>query len=156
MKKAELFARFYNSWRGLNAVYEQYARDAGISYANLQVLSELVLSTGEITQHSICEKTRLQKTTVNAIVKTLCESGLLECRSSPDDRRKKVLCLTESGRAYAGPIMERLTAAETRAFDELSLEDADAMLRGLERYEAALKRETGQAPAEGEPSRNGA
>lgn len=63
----------------------------------------------------ICEITHLPKTTVNAIVKDLVKQNYLELQPRKNDRRQKGIFLTDEGRAYAQPIVEKMSASELQA-----------------------------------------
>lgn len=134
MDSSERFERFRRGWAVINAAYESYARSSGLSYTQLQVLCELNGAEGDLTQKQLRELCRLPKTTVNSIVSGLVRQGRVELRGVADDRRRKAVHLTDAGRAFASPLMERMGACELAAFEALPDDVADAMVEGVEQY----------------------
>lgn len=77
----------------------------GVTYAQWVVLARLDRFEG-LKQSELAEMLDLQPITLTRLLDRLCNSGLIERRSDPNDRRAKRLYLTKA----AGPIIERLGA----------------------------------------------
>lgn len=85
--------------------FEYSARALGVTRAQWQVL--LVLSRVEgINQAGLADRLEVENITLGRIVDRLEESGLVERRADPADRRMWRLYLTPA----AGPMIERLHA----------------------------------------------
>lgn len=130
-----MFAKFHKHWVEINAAYERYAKTLGVSYSALQALCITYNAKVPVTQRMICEATHLPKTTVNAIVAGFVKQGYLELREAADDRRQKNICFTESGYAYAKPIMEHMSRSEMQAFEMLDETTMQVMISGIGAYQ---------------------
>lgn len=133
--KKEMFSQFHALWSAVNAAYEQYAKEIGMSYSALQTLCEIYHAPAAVTQRTICETTHLPKTTVNAIILGFVRQGYVRLAESADDRRQKNIVLTKKGAAFAQPIMEHMGASELAAFEMLDDGTAAAMLSGIGQYQ---------------------
>lgn len=59
----------------------------------------------------------LPKQTVFNVCKEFREKGWIEFRESPNDRRERVLCLTQQGKAKAMPVLQASQILSDRAFN---------------------------------------
>jgi MarR family transcriptional regulator for hemolysin len=101
----------------------------GVTYAQWVVLARLDRFEG-LKQSELAEMLDLQPITLTRLLDRLCDSGLIERRADPNDRRAKRLYLTKA----AGPIIERL--------GELAEELMATALAGVER--GAVEKMVGQ------------
>ncbi len=90
--------------RLLKTYADQRARDFGMTRAQWAVLSRIESSEG-LKQIELAETLDLQPITLTRLIDRLCDSGLIERRSDPDDRRAKRLYLTPAAR----PVLDGLT-----------------------------------------------
>jgi MarR family transcriptional regulator for hemolysin len=84
---------------------DQRARDLGMTRAQWAVLSRIESAQG-LKHCTLAETLDLQPITLTRLIDRLCENGLIERRSDPDDRRAKRLYLTPAAR----PVLDALTA----------------------------------------------
>jgi MarR family transcriptional regulator, transcriptional regulator for hemolysin len=89
--------------RLLRTYADQRARDLGMNRAQWAVLARIENSEG-LKQVELAETLDLQPITLTRLIDRLCDSGLIERRSDPDDRRAKRLFLTPAAR----PILDGL------------------------------------------------
>lgn len=89
--------------RMLRTYADQKASQFGITRAQWVVLVRLDRFEG-LKQSELAEMLDLQPITLTRLLDRLCESGLIERRADPNDRRAKRLYLT----AAARPLIERL------------------------------------------------
>jgi MarR family transcriptional regulator for hemolysin len=87
----------------LRTYADQKASQFGITRAQWVVLVRLDRFEG-IKQSELAEMLDLQPITLTRLLDRLCDSGLIERRADPNDRRAKRLYLT----AAARPLLERL------------------------------------------------
>ena len=86
--------------------YADYrAAQFGMTRAQWAVLVRLDLYEG-LNQSELAEMLDLQPITLTRLLDKLCDSGLIERRPDPDDRRAKRLFLTRAAR----PLLEQLAA----------------------------------------------
>jgi MarR family transcriptional regulator for hemolysin len=100
--------------RLLRTYVDQQARRFGMTRAQWVVLARLERSEG-LKQSELAEILDIQPITLTRLVDRLCENGMVERRSCPNDRRAKRLFLT----AQARPLMDRLAALGEEAMSNV-------------------------------------
>jgi MarR family transcriptional regulator for hemolysin len=90
--------------RLLKTYADQRARDLGMTRAQWAVLARIESAQG-LKQIELAETLDLQPITLTRLIDRLCDSGLIERRSDPDDRRAKRLYLTPAAR----PVLDGLS-----------------------------------------------
>jgi MarR family transcriptional regulator for hemolysin len=90
--------------RLLKTYADQRARDLGMTRAQWAVLARVERSEG-LKQCELADTLDLQPITLTRLIDRLCDGGLIERRSDPDDRRAKRLYLTPAAR----PVLDGLT-----------------------------------------------
>ena len=91
--------------RLMRTYVDQLARQYGMTRAQWAVLVRLERSEG-LKQHELAEMLDLQPITLTRLIDRLCDSGMIERRADPHDRRAKRLFLTPAAR----PLLDRLFA----------------------------------------------
>jgi MarR family transcriptional regulator for hemolysin len=89
--------------RLLRTYADQRAREFGMTRAQWAVLARVERAEG-LKQCELADTLDLQPITLTRLIDRLCDSGLLERRSDPDDRRAKRLYLTPAAR----PVLDGL------------------------------------------------
>ena len=131
---------FCNAWQSLSVIYEDYARKSGISYNSLYILNA-IQQTENCTQKFICEKTLLPKQTVNNVITAFYRDGYIALLELPENRRIKTIHLTEKGEAYANALIPHIYDADRKAMEALSEEEQDTLLRLMNTYVSAFRKE---------------
>ena len=122
------------------SIFENYARKNGMQSKALAILMWIYYNPNGITQQRITRKTYSTKQVVNATIKNFKDKGYIFFEENPEDKRTKVIKLTEDGRTYAASILDALEAAENAAMKELTAEEQDVLLRAGEKFTTALAR----------------
>lgn len=133
-------ARFDRLFTQMDRVYAKYARSQGFNYSSLYVFHEIARSQF-CTQKSLCGEMFLPKQTVNSIVRSFQKQGLLELAELPEDRRHRMICLTEKGREYAQRVLTRITQAEMTSIGQFDEQERELFLRLMGRYVQTFSRE---------------
>jgi DNA-binding MarR family transcriptional regulator len=127
----------YDAARLLRRDFDRRARRIGLTRAQWSVLANLVRREG-INQAGLADIMEIQPITLVRLLDRLEEAGWIERRPDPEDRRARVLRLTEKAR----PIIEqmRALAAETReqALQGFSPEERERMIDSLAQVRANL------------------
>jgi DNA-binding MarR family transcriptional regulator len=84
-----------------------------------------------ITLPSLGRKMRVDRSTLQELVRRLVARGFISRRNPSRDRRIHELWLTESGSALVLSHLAAMTHMQTRLLEGLAPADADAMLRGI-------------------------
>lgn len=102
------------------ALCDGYAKSCGILMKTFLVLNVLFYAKDGVTQREICDKTFQSKQTVSLIVKSLLQKGRAALSENPEDRRNKIVRLTDAGRAFAEKPVRHITNAENAAMAMLT------------------------------------
>jgi DNA-binding MarR family transcriptional regulator len=108
----------------------------GLSMWGYIVLSALDRSPVR-SQAALADTIGADKTRIIATLDELQERGYIERRPDPDDRRVRLLALTESGRAVKDAAQEAIQRGEERWLGRLSANDRRVFLRLLRQLSAA-------------------
>lgn len=103
----------------------------GVSMWGYSVLVALDRSTIR-TQAALAEAIGADKTRIIAILDELQQNGLIERMADPDDRRARILAITEEGRRLKEAIQTEIQRGEERWLGTLSATDRAVFLRVLE------------------------
>lgn len=125
--------------RWISQLYDKHLAEVGLSAAQYGVLSQLHRG-GPASIAGLAEAMVMDRTTMTRTIAPLERDGLLRVEAGAEDRRRKLVHLTEEGRARlaaARPHWKRAQAAFERHF---GTEDAAAMrtlLRAVPKGRAA-------------------
>lgn len=109
----------------------------GLSTAQFGVLA--ALRDGEpLDQQSIGTRTGIDKGTGTYIIERLCREGLVEARTDPDNRRRRLVTLTEEGARVVNQTMAEAVQAEKLVASRLSAEEWDQLNQLLMRMLGAV------------------
>ena len=129
--------------RLLRTYADQEVRRFGMTRAQWAVLSRLERFEG-LKQAELAELLDLQPITLTRLIDRLCDSGMIERRADPNDRRAKRLFLTPA----AKPLMDRLDALAEElmatVLEGIPPERTDAMLGHLGAVKENLRRALSQ------------
>lgn len=126
-----------------DALYENYARQHGLTGKSLQMLLWLAtypqVAGQAVTQKLLVAKTYSTKQVVNATIKNWRAQGYLELLPLLDDKRQKYLQLTAHGQKFAEEIITPLNQYESEAFTKLTEAEQVQLLALTRKYHANLK-----------------
>ena len=80
----------------------------------------------------------LAKQTISTQCNELFDQGQINIVQNHENRRQKILSLTDQGRAYIRPLTEEMRRAETGAFAALGEEAGRQLIEGAEQFYAAF------------------
>lgn len=123
--------RFYLDWQALNHVYEQYARDNGLTYVSLFMLQ--LIDDGTM-QKELCDTLYFPKQTINKTIQSFCRKGYIVLKNNNVDKRYKLIYLTEKGKDFQDKVIPAIQKAETESFDRLSGEEQKTLADLWEKY----------------------
>lgn len=118
-------------------VYHIIALHLGLSDSEMMVLYVLTDTGGECPLPGLLQQTGLSKQTINSALRKLETDGHILLRMA--DGKRKIVCLTESGKIYAARTAGRLLAAENEIYGAWPKEDLEAYLRLAEKYLTELR-----------------
>lgn len=123
-RNAYLYCRFRDEQF---ALYDEYAKKNGMLMKTLLVVNVLFYDDfydkGGVTQREICQRTFQSKQTVNLIIKNLLADGYVTVTEVPENKRTKIVRMTDAGRAYCEKVVRHITWAEDTAMSMFSPEE---------------------------------
>lgn len=119
-KNAYLYCKFRDQQY---ALYDEYAKRNGMLMKTLLVLNALFYAKEGMTQAEICKRTFQSKQTVNSIIRNLWTDHYVTITEIPEDRRNKMVEMTEAGRSYCEKVVRHITWAEDTAMSMFSPEE---------------------------------
>ena len=124
-KNAYLYCKFRDEQF---ALYDAYAKHNGLLMNTLLVNNALFYAKEGLTQTEICKQTFLSKQTVNLIITNHLKNAYVTVTEVPENRRNKLVCMTDAGRAYCEKIVRHITWAEDTAMSLFSLEEQKTLI----------------------------
>ena len=119
-KNAYLYCKFRDQQY---ALYDEYAKRHGMMMKTLLVLNALFYAKEGMTQAEICRRTFQSKQTVNSIIRNLWTDYYVTITEIPEDRRNKMVEMTEAGRTYCEKVVRHITWAEDTAMSMFTPEE---------------------------------
>ena len=126
--------RYYTLWRECNLMYEEWSKEQGLSMNGYLILYSFYDEADNPTQKLISQKWMIPKQTVNTILKDYMQRGFIETVSMEEDKRNKILKLTESGKAYADEIIGKLREKELYVMQKLGIKNIVEMNDIMEKF----------------------
>ena len=124
-KNAYLYCKFRDEQF---ALYDEYAKRNGMLMKTLLIVNALFYSKDGMTQTEICHRTFQSKQTVNLIIKNLLAEGYVTVTEVPENKRNKIVCMTETGRTYCEKVVRHITWAEDAAMSMFTPEQQKTLI----------------------------
>lgn len=140
MDAKRFFYDFGKAIYHVDAVYEDFAKDSGVTSPTLLWILYALNDGKEHTQREICVDWELPKSTVNTVMTELKKNGFVELVPIKGKRREMTILLTESGKAYAGSLLAGIYEKEAEVFNQLDADDLQIINR-LEKIVALLRKQ---------------
>lgn len=110
------------------ALYDEYAKRHGMLMKTLLVVNVLFYAKDGMTQTEICKRTFQSKQTVNLIIKNLLSDNYVIVTEAPENKRNKIVQMTEIGRAYCEKVVCHITWAEDTAMSMFTPEEQKQLI----------------------------
>ena len=110
------------------ALYDEYAKRHGMLMKTLLVVNVLFYASEGMTQTEICRRTFQSKQTVNLIIKNLLADSYVTLAEVPENKRNKIVQMTDAGRAYCEKVVRHITWAEDTAMSMFTPEEQKQLI----------------------------
>ena len=120
-------------------IYARYSAAQGVSTTTLCVLYSMYTAEGPCTQAQIVEDWGVPPQTVNSCLKTLEKDGLVRLKFVEGSRKSKQILFTEKGEALAESVAAPLIRRENEAFDGLTRQEQEQLLRIIHKHNGLLR-----------------
>lgn len=101
----------YSAMNRVIGAYNRWSRKRADNQYTIEALY-LLLTEGPITQKRYIEEFDVPKQSINNVILSLKKRGFIEMRQSEEDKRAKIIMLTEEGRHYATELLLPLFEVE--------------------------------------------
>lgn len=132
---------FNQQVKDLTAIYRRAASQHGISDNEFWVWYTLLVLGEEYSQQDICEMWSLPKQTINSVIAQLRQKGFLSLEVEPGTRNRKIIRLSEIGKAFGEKIVTPIYEAEQRTLATLTTQEREQCVALMEKYVATFREE---------------
>ena len=134
-KNAFLYCKFRDEQY---ALYDDYAKRNGLSMKSLLVINALYYEKDGMTQREICDRTFNTKQTVNLVIKNLLAEGSVTICEMKEDKRNKLVQMSESGRKKYRKVITHITHSEDTAMSLFTPEEQEQLVALSRRFTQEL------------------
>lgn len=131
------FNELYNNY---DSIYQQAAKNVNMSVIAFWLIYVLQ-QTGQCTQKTFKEQLHYPKQSINSALKMLEREGYVFLQQSKQDKRSKIVHLTEKGKEYAWQFADPIIEAEIAAFSKLSSQEKETLFHLFKKLEDNLEEE---------------
>ena len=110
------------------ALYDEYAKRNGMMMKTLLVVNVLFYAKEGMTQADICKRTFQSKQTVNLIIKNLLAHNYVTVTEAPQNKKNKIVRMTEVGAEYCEKVVRHITWAEDTAMSMFTAEEQKQLI----------------------------
>ena len=110
------------------ALYDEYAKRNGMMMKTLLVVNVLFYAKEGLTQAEICKRTFQSKQTVNLIIKNLLAHNYVTVTEAPQNKKNKIVRMTEVGAEYCEKVVRHITWAEDTAMSMFTAEEQKQLI----------------------------
>ncbi len=103
-------------------------KNAGHGKKNFIKTIVILYRKGPLTPSELSKYMDLRKSTMTAIIDLLTDKNFVSVRSSKDDRRKKIICLTDKGKMQAEKRKEIILNILSESFKQLNDDEISQFL----------------------------
>ena len=121
----------------LRGVYSSWSKKHGVSYNEMLVLYT-IRDNGFCTQKQICDSYLLPKQTVNHVISSMQNAGLLCDSPAHTSGREKAFVFSDKGARYAAPLLESLGEVEKKAVESMGVRKLRQMTSLICEYDTVL------------------
>lgn len=125
----------------LTGLYHHVIHNEHVSDHEFWIWYSLIMMDREFTQQDLSAMWSVSKQTVNTIVTHMIHEGYATLETVHGSGNRKIIHLSEKGRAFGEKIVMPVASAEQRAFERMSGEERSALVHGLSSFIELLKEE---------------
>ncbi|MCH5191433.1 MAG: winged helix DNA-binding protein [Oscillospiraceae bacterium] len=132
--------QFNQMYKEYNDIYQNAARNFDMPTVSFWLIYVLRQKT-VCTQKDFMDQLYYPKQTINSALKLLEKREYVTLKRSEEDRRSKLIYLTEKGQAFAKDTADKIICAENAAFSSFTDSERETFFSLFERLSTALQKE---------------
>ena len=133
--------RYNRTFKDTDKIYHNFAKNYGLSYCAFWILYLMRETDIQYTQTELCSMLCMPKQTVNSAIKNLTQNGYINFASTENNKKNKILLLTENGKKFAHNSIDLVLQSEINALKQFSESELELFLSLNEKYSILLRRE---------------
>ncbi len=122
-------------------VYHNWCKETSMTWSIFHTLDSLLRENASRTPSEIADELNIPRQTMTSVLDNLQNMGLIERKTHCNDRRKKIIVLSDRGKEYAVDLFRQLHDAELRAYNALSVEEQVTFNQLFNKWVTALETE---------------
>lgn len=137
-------SQLYEAVRKINYAYESWASSHGLTLYEMEIYYIIVdQNIIYITQKELCDKLDAPKTSINSIVKRQLKTGYIEMKVNPDNKREKIISLTDSGKKFVKEVITPLFKYEEEVIARFNQKEIENVIKTQEKFADILSYKVG-------------
>lgn len=137
----DILIRYNRIFKDTDKIYHNFAKSYGLSDCAFWILYLLRETDTQYTQAEICNMLSLPRQTVNSALKNLQSEGYICLTPVENNKKSKILVLTEKGEGLAKNSADMVLKAEIKVLRQFSENELQLFLSLSEKYAVLLRRE---------------
>lgn len=137
----DILIRYNRIFKDTDKIYHNFAKSYGLSDCAFWILYLLRETDTEYTQAEICNMLSLPRQTVNSALKNLQSEGYISLTPVENNKKSKILVLTEKGEVLAKNSADMVLKAEIKVLRQFSENELQLFLSLSEKYAVLLRKE---------------
>lgn len=139
MQSKDKIDLIYSSVNGIDRIYQKWAKSQNVGYYDMLLYYALMeIDNQGMTQVQFYKELDIPKTTVNSIVKNQLKQGYIYFEVNPENKKEKLIYLSESGLEYAKKLILPLFAIEEHAASLIDDQEVEMFSKILSTYAQGL------------------
>lgn len=134
MRQNAAIKEYYDLYLWSNELYSRFAKAQGETDNSFFTLFFIFKNPEGISFKAIRESVQIPKLTLSSTLDSLKKRSLIEECLSDEDKRSKVVFLTEEGQAYCSKIFAALADVEKQCLNQMNIADFEAMNASLKQF----------------------
>lgn len=114
-----------------------FKKEFNLNYGQVFILSK-IYKNDSINQHKLCKEYNLDKAGVGRILKKLEQKNLIKRKSDPEDKRSKLIFLTEKSKRIKDDFFQLFDKIENQIRHDLSDEEINILINLLKKVQMNL------------------
>lgn len=137
----DILIRYNRIFKDTDKIYHNFAKSYGLSDCAFWILYLLRETDTQYTQAEICNMLSLPRQTVNSALKNLQSEGYISLTPAENNKKSKILVLTEKGEVLAKNSADIVLKAEIKVLRQFSENELQLFLSLSEKYAVLLRKE---------------
>lgn len=137
----DILIRYNRIFKDTDKIYHNFAKSYGLSDCAFWILYLLRETDTQYTQAEICNMLSLPRQTVNSALKNMQSDGYISLTPAENNKKSKILVLTEKGEELAKSSADIVLKAEIKVLRQFSENELQLFLSLSEKYAVLLRKE---------------